>query len=239
MSGVRAHYAAGAPMEGSGTAASAGRARTIADKTTSWAYAEGFVPEPEALERARARAEGLGMAVIGPGAGALLRALCVAADARSVVEVGTGVGVSGLWLLEGMPADGVLTTIDTEAEHLRLARQAFSEVGVRPARIRGITGRAVDVLSRLTEGGYDLVLLDADPLGLADYLDRAVRLLRPGGVVAVAGALTQDRVGDPARRDPLTTAVRETGRTVRDHPLLVPALVPVSDGLLLGVRRRT
>lgn len=225
-------------MEGSARCTSAGRARTIADKTTSWAYAEGFVPEGEALERARARADGLGMAVIGPGAGAALRGMCVAGDARSVVEVGTGVGVSGLWMLEGMPADGVLTTIDTEAEHLRLARQAFSEVGVRPARIRGITGRATDVLSRLTEGGYDLVLLDADPLGVADYLDRAVRLLRPGGMLAVAGALNHDRVGDPARRDPLTTAVREIARSVRDHPVLVPSFLPVSDGLLLGVRRR-
>jgi len=196
------------------------------------------VPEGEALERARARAEGLGMAVVGAGAGAALRALCVAADARSVVEVGTGVGVSGLWLLEGMPADGVLTTIDTEAEHLRLARQAFAEVRVRPARIRGITGRAADVLSRLTEGGYDLVLLDADPMGVGAYLERAVRLLRPGGVLAVAGAMNSDRVGDPARRDPLTTAVREVVRTVRDHPLLVPCLLPVSDGLLVGVRRR-
>lgn len=227
-----------APTDGRPTAASAGRARTIADKTTSWAYAEGFVPEGEALERARARAEGLGMEVVGPGAGAVLRSLCVVADARSVVEVGTGVGVSGLWLLEGMPPDGVLTTIDTEAEHLRLARQSFADLGVRPARIRGITGRAVDVLSRLTEGGYDLVLLDADPLGVADYLDRAVRLLRPGGVLAVAGALHHDRVGDPARRDPITTAVRETTRAVRDHPLLVPNLLPVSGGLLLGVRRR-
>ncbi len=194
--------------------------------------------EDEVLDRARARAQGLGMTVVGPGAGALLRCLCVVAAARSVVEVGTGVGVSGLWLLEGMPPDGVLTTIDTEPEHLRLARQAFTELGVRPARIRGITGRAADVLSRLTEGGYDLVLLDADPLGLMDYLDRAIRLLRPGGTVVVAGALNQDRVGDPARRDPMTAAVREITRTVRDHPLLVSCLLPVSDGLLVGVRRR-
>lgn len=209
-----------------------------AAKTTSWAYAEGFVPESEALERARARAAGLGIDVVGPAAGAVLRVLCAAASARSVVEVGTGVGVSGLWMLEGMPGDGVLTTIDTEAEHLRLARQAFAEVKVRPGRIRGITGRATDVLPRLTESGYDLVLLDADPLGAMTYFDRAVRLLRPGGVLVVAGALHQDRVADPARRDPLTTALRELGKAVRDHPALLPAMLPVSDGLAVGVRRR-
>jgi predicted O-methyltransferase YrrM len=190
------------------------------------------------MERARARAQELGIGAIGAGAGALLRSLCAAAGARSVVEVGTGAGVSGLWMLGGMPGDGVLTTIDVELEHLRAARQAFAEVGVRGGRIRGITGRAGDVLPRLTEGGYDLVLLDADPRGALAYLDRAVRLLRRGGVLAVAGALSHDRAGDPAQRDPFTTAVREIAKQVRADDELLTALVPSSDGLLLAVRRR-
>jgi predicted O-methyltransferase YrrM len=212
--------------------------QTIPAKTTSWSYAEAFVPETEVMERARARAQQLGISAIGPGAGAVLRALCAAADARSVVEVGTGAGVSGLWLLDGMPREGVLTTIDVESEHLRAARLAFAEVGVRGGRIRGITGRATDVLPRLTEGAYDLVLLDADPLGTAAYLDRAVRLLRRGGVLAVARALGGDRVGDPAQRDPVTTALRGIARELRAHEELLPALLPSSEGLLLAVRRR-
>ncbi|SDQ71513.1 O-methyltransferase [Quadrisphaera sp. DSM 44207] len=218
--------------------ANASTARASVAKSTSWSYAEHFVPESEAMERARARASELGIGATGPGAGSLLRALCAAADARSVVEVGTGAGVSGLWLLGGMPADGVLTTIDVEVEHLRAARQAFAEVGVRSGRIRGITGRASDVLPRLTEGGYDLVLLDADPRGALGYLDRAVRLLRRGGVLAVAGALSHDRAGDPAQRDPATTAVREIAKELRAQEDLLPSLVPSSDGLLLAVRRR-
>lgn len=189
------------------------------------------------MERARARAQELGIGAIGPGAGAVLRALCAAARARAVVEVGTGAGVSGLWLLGGMPADGVLTTIDAEVEHLRAARLAFAEVGVRAGRIRGITGRAYDVLPRLTDGGYDLVLLDADPRGTLAYLPRAVRLLRRGGVLAVAGALSHDRAGDPAQRDPFTTAVREIAREVRGDEDLLPAMIPSSDGLLVAVRR--
>lgn len=207
-------------------------------KAASWQYAETFVPPTEAMERASARAQELGVGHVGPGAGAVLRALCAVAGARSVVEVGTGAGVSGLWMLGGMPRDGVLTTIDVEVEHLRAARAAFAEEGVRGGRIRGITGRAVDVLPRLTEGGYDLVLLDADPLGTAAYLDRAVRLLRRGGVLAVAGALALDRVGDPAQREPVTTAVRELGKELRSHDDLLPALLPSSDGLLLAVRKR-
>ncbi|MEH3075230.1 MAG: O-methyltransferase [Quadrisphaera sp.] len=207
-------------------------------KAASWQYAEHFVPESEAVERARTRARELGIAAVGNGAGALLQTLCAAVDARAVVEVGTGAGVSGLWMLGGMPRDGVLTTIDAEAEHLRAARTAFAELGVRSGRIRGITGRAVDVLPRLTEGGYDLVLLDADPIGTAAYLERAVRLLRPGGVVALHGALSADRAGDPAQRDPVTTAVRELSRALRSSPDLLPALVPSGEGLLLAARRR-
>lgn len=214
------------------------REATIADKSTSWTYAERFVPEGEALDRARARAQALSMPVVGPAAGAALRALASVLDARGVVEVGTGVGVSGLWLLEGMAPTGVLTTIDVDADHQRAARRAFAEVGTVPGRVRGITGRAADVLGRLTEGGYDLVLLDADPTGVETYLEKAVALLRPGGVMVVAGATDHDHVGDPARREPRTTAVREVLRAVRDHELLVPALLPVSDGLMLGVRRR-
>lgn len=163
--------------------------------------------------------------------------LAAAVGARAVVEVGTGTGVSGLYLLEGMPRDGVLTTIDVEAEHQRAAREAFAEAGVRPNRTRVITGRALDVLPRLTDGAYDLVLLDADKRDFDAYLEQAFRLLRPGGVLAVDNALWHDKVADPAQRDETTTAIRELGKRVRDHDGLLPALLPCSDGLLVAVRR--
>jgi predicted O-methyltransferase YrrM len=163
--------------------------------------------------------------------------LAAAVGARAVVEVGTGTGVSGLYLLEGMPGDGVLTTIDVEAEHQRAAREAFAEAGVRPNRTRVITGRALDVLPRLTDGAYDLVLLDADKRDFDAYLEQSVRLLRPGGVLAVDNALWHDKVADPAQRDETTTAIRELGKRVRDHNGLLPALLPCSDGLLVAVKR--
>lgn len=154
-----------------------------------------------------------------------------------MVEIGTGAGVSGLWLLRGMAPDGVLTTIDSEAEHQRAAKDAFTEAGIRPTRARTITGRAADVLPRLTDGAYDLVLADADPLDLGAHIPQALRLLRPGGVLAIAHALGGDRVPDPARRDEVTTALREAARLVRDDDRLVPALLPSGDGLLLASLR--
>ena len=94
-----------------------------AQKPASWAYAEEFVTENEVTERARRRGEELGAAPVGNGAGAVLRLLAAASKAKSVIEVGTGAGTSGLWMLQGMPADGILTTIDVEPEHQAAARR--------------------------------------------------------------------------------------------------------------------
>ncbi len=207
------------------------------DKTQSWVYAEEFVPEDDVLLRARERAGQLGCVPVSPGSGAVLGVLAAALGARAVVEIGTGAGVGSLYLLRGMPQDGVLTTIDVEVEHQRAAKQAFAEAGMRPTRTRAISGRAQDVLPRQTDGAYDMVFVDADKESYPTYVEQALRLLRPGGVVAVDNALWHDRVADPARRDETTTVIREVGRTLRDDDRVLPAMLPTGDGLLLGVRR--
>ncbi|GII99634.1 putative O-methyltransferase [Sediminihabitans luteus] len=200
-------------------------------------YCEDFVPEDDVLLRARERAAELGCSAVSSGVGATLAALAAGLGARSVVEVGTGAGVASLWLLRGMPEDGVLTTIDLEVEHQRAAKRAFAEAGVRSTRTRTIPGRASDVLPRLTDGAYDLVLVGTDKPSYPDYAEQGLRLLRPGGMLVVDGALADDRVADPARRDEVTTIVREVGRRLRDDERVVPALLPVGDGLLVAVRR--
>ena len=184
------------------------------------------------LASARARAEEMGVVPISPGGGAALRFLASVLDARAVVEIGTGTGVSGLWMLRGMRADGVLTTVDIEAEHQRLAREGYAEAGVPSQRVRTIAGAALDVLPRLTDGHYDLVFCDGDKREYAAYLSEALRLLRPGGVVAFDNALWHDRVADPSRRDEETVAIRELNRTVAEHESLLSVLLPVGDGLL-------
>jgi predicted O-methyltransferase YrrM len=206
-------------------------------KPDTWAYAEGYLAEDDVLIRARQRAAEVGVAPIGSGGGAVLRFLAAAIGARAVVEIGTGTGVSGIWLLRGMRPDGVLTSVDVEAEHQRLAREAFAEEGIPHNRARLIAGPALEVLPRLADGGYDLVFADADKKEYADYLDQAVRLLRSGGVVAFDNALWHDRVPDPAQRDPETVTIRELGKAVREDERLVPVLLPVGDGLLAAVKR--
>ena len=203
-------------------------------KPASWSYAESFVAEDEILGAARARADEVGVASIGNGGGAALRFLAAVLEARAVVEIGTGTGVSGLWLLRGMRPDGVLTTVDIEAEHQRLARQTFADAGIATQRARTISGAALEVLPRLTDGHYDLVFCDGDKREYPAYLDAALRLLRPGGVVALDNALWHDRVADPGQRDEETAAIREVGRTIADHEGLVAVLLPVGDGLLVA-----
>jgi predicted O-methyltransferase YrrM len=133
-----------------------------------------------------------------------------------------------------MRSDGVLTTVDIEAEHQRLARQSFAEAGIPSQRARTISGAALDVLPRLTDGHYDLVFADGDKAEYPAYLKEALRLLRPGGIVAFDNALWHDRVADPAQRDEDTVSIRELGRTIVEHDDLVSMLLPVGDGLLVA-----
>ncbi|MEO6700039.1 MAG: O-methyltransferase [Jatrophihabitantaceae bacterium] len=203
----------------------------------SLAYAESFIDEDEVIAAARARGRELGCTPIGPAGGSALRLIATLVEARTVVEVGTGAGVSGLWLLAGMRQDGVLTTVDTEPEHQRATKRAFGEAGIASTRYRLINGAAGEVLPRLTDGAYDLVFVDADKTGYSEYHEQAVRLLRPGGVVAFDNVLWHNRVADPNVRDAETVALRELSKAVRADSRLVPALLPVGDGLLVAAKR--
>jgi predicted O-methyltransferase YrrM len=208
------------------------------DSDALHAYVEGYLPEEDALAAARRRADQLGAGPVSPGSGAALRFLATALQAKAVVEVGTGAGVSGLYLLRGMAPDGVLTSIDVDPEPQQSAKRAFSNAGVAPGRTRLIMGRALDVLPRLTEEAYDLLFVDAAKPEYPNYHEQGVRLLRPGGVIAFAGVLWSGRVANPTRRDTETVALRDVARTVRDDDRLVPVLLPLGDGLLVAAKSR-
>ena len=202
------------------------------------AYAEGYLAEDDALGAARSLGATAGAHPISPAGGAALSVLAATISARAVVEVGTGAGVSGLYLLRGMAGDGVLTTIDVDPELQRSARRTFLDAGYGPGRLRLINGMALDVLPRLTDGGYDLVVADAVPGEYPGYVAQAIRLLRPGGVLILEGVLDGGRVaGDGSGDGPGTAALRETAGLVRDDERLLSALLPVADGMLCAVRR--
>jgi len=199
-------------------------------------HAEASISEDAIVSAARERALDAGAGAVTPAVGALLSLLARLSGGKAVVEVGTGTGVSGLWLLSGMRDDGVLTTIDIEPEHQRLAKQAFTEAGIGPGRTRLIAGRAQEVLTRLADESYDLVLIDAAPADQPHFVIEGVRLLRPGGVIVVHHAALDGRAGDPTANDPEVTAVREAARLIAEDERLTPVLVPLGDGVLVAVR---
>ena len=202
------------------------------------AYVEEFLPEDEPLLAARRNAAEVGGASpVSPAVGATLRFIAAALNAKAVVEIGTGCGTSGIWLLRGMRRDAVLTSVDVEPEHQRLARRAFTDAGFASNRFRLILGKASDVLPRLTDGGYDLVFCDADKHEYPAYLTAGLRMLRPGGVVAFDNALWGGRVADRGQTDPETAAIREAAELVQQDERLVPLLLPIGDGLLAAVKR--
>jgi len=197
-----------------------------------------FVSEDEPLLTARANAEQIGGCVpVAPLTGTVLRFLAAAISARAVVEIGTGCGTSGIWLLRGMRPGSVLTSVDLEPEHHRLSRNAFAAAGFGSSRYRLITGRALEVLPRLADSAYDLVFCDADKREYPEYLAAALRLLRPGGILAFDNTRLPDEDMTAGRRDPDPASARELRELVFGNDNLVPMLLPTADGLLAAVVR--
>lgn len=199
----------------------------------------GYAVEDEPLLIARANAEDLGGTTpVDPAAGAVLLFLATAIGARSVVEIGTGCGSSGIWLLRGMRPGGVLTSVDTEPEYHRLARKAFAQAGFAANQARLIVGRASDVLPRLSDGAYDMVFCDADPASYPDYLSAGQRLLRHGGIIVFDDAAGEGAAGDAGDGDASTAAAaaRELAEMVRADDRLVPLSIPVAGGVLAAIK---
>ena len=202
------------------------------------AYADRFAAEAPEIAAARTRADRLpGAAPVAPAVGAMLAVLAAGVSARSVVSIGSGGGVAGLWLLRGMQTGGVLTALDADPAQLRAARSAFTEAGVPTGRTRLIFGTPAEVLPRLSPGAYDLVSCAGPPRDYAAHLDGLLDLVRPGGALVLHGLLTDGRIADRTARDPQTVAWREVARSVREDERLLAAVLPVGAGLLVASRR--
>ena len=210
---------------------------TAAPTPASWVYAEDFAAEGDAATQARVEAEPLGVEPLSRGTVSALTFLARAVQARAVVEIGTGTGQSGLALFAGMQPDGILTSVDLEADHQRQARKAFGSLGIASQRFRLIAGDALTVLPKLSDGAYDLVLVAGDTLEYADYVQQGLRLLRHGGLLVMTHVLWHGRVADASDDDDETLSVRSALDAVTENEDLVATLLPVGDGLLAAVKR--
>lgn len=205
--------------------------------TDPHSYAEGFQPEDAIKLAARARGVEIGTRDVTQGAGAYLSFLAQLLKAQSVVEVGTGSGVGSLWLLDGMLKSGTLTSIDDEMEHSSIAKMALADAEIAPSRFRLITNPVMEVMTKLTDRAYDLVIYRHNPEDLTYAISEGARILRSGGVFVVDNFFGGGKVSDPAQRDPKTVALREAGKTLKaDSEVWATSLIPVGDGLLLATK---
>jgi predicted O-methyltransferase YrrM len=203
----------------------------VSDKDSNWRFAEEFGTEREDIAQLRRHALELGLDPVTPAIGAQLAVVAAATSATNIIEIGTGVGVSALWMLCGAPS-ATLTSIDIETDYQQTAKKAFLDAGIPANHIRLITGRAREVLHRMNEQSYDIVLVDADPQSVIEYVEHGLRLVRPGGSVLVPHALWRGRVADPAQRDDIVTGFRTLLKEIGDSEAVISALSPVGDGLL-------
>src|SRR4030095_15469368 len=165
--------------------------------------------------------------------GAVLTPLARMTGAMNAVEVGSGAGYSGIWIARGLVPKGVLTTIEADPEHQRLAKESYQEAGI-PSRLRSILGRALDVLPRLSDASYDLLFIDAAKEEYPEYLEHALRLTVPGGVILADNLLWSGRVADPTVTDPQTEGLRAYARSIAEDDRLQSVILTVGDGLGLS-----
>lgn len=206
-------------------------AQPVAHKESSWKFAEDFIVEREDIAQVRQHSIEVGVDPISAATGGALAAIAAASGARNIIEIGTGIGVSGLWLLAGAPGAD-LTSIDSEIDHQLLAKAAFLAAGIPANKVRLIAGRAREVLPRMNEASYDIVFIDADPQSVLVYVEHALRMVRTGGTVLVAHALWHDRVADPTQRDDAVTVFRTLLNTAAESTAVISSLSPIGDGLL-------
>lgn len=214
----------------------ASRTAKTATPSPSWAFSEAFIADDDTMRLARAASRQLGLGAASQGVTSTLTLLASLLQAKAVVEIGTGAGVSGLALIRGMASDGILTSIDLENEHQVAARQIFAAEGVPNRRVRLIAGSALTVLPKLSDGAYDLVVVDGDPLEFVEYVAQSQRLLRSGGVLVLHHALWKGQVADESNEDDETLIIRESLQAVQDMDEFTASLLPVGDGLLVAVK---
>jgi len=196
-------------------------------------FADDFVVENAAGQQARRASHDLGIEPVSPATAQVLTLLTHLTSAASLVEIGTGAGVSALAFFAGMPAGGTLTSIDREAEHHLIARDVLKAAGVSHTQYRLITGDALSVLPKLRADAYDLVFVDGEFLEYPEYFEEALRIVRPGGLVILHHALLRGKVADEADFDDDTLLVRDTLEAARNLDGTTLALIPVGDGLLV------
>mgnify|MGYP003776506453 FL=1 len=196
-------------------------------------FAESFAVEDYFMQQARLNGQEVGAIDSTVAVGNFLKFIAQFSNAKSVVEIGTGSGVGALWLLQGMPADGVLTTIDSEREHSKITRNIFEEADIAVTKYRVITGKLIEVVEKLADNAYELVVIRA-AVDLFEIVHESYRLLKPGGLLLIDHVLSGGKVADPTQRDPESIARRDAIKVIKEDDRWACTVIPIGAGLLVA-----
>ncbi len=196
-------------------------------------FAESFAVEDYFMQQARLNGQEVGAIDSTVAVGNFLKFIAQFSNAKSVVEIGTGSGVGALWLLQGMPADGVLTTIDSEREHSKITRNIFEEADIAVTKYRVITGKLIEVVGKLADNAYELVVIRA-AVDLFEIVHESYRLLKPGGLLLIDHVLSGGKVADPTQRDPESIARRDAIKVIKEDDRWACTVIPIGAGLLVA-----
>ena len=197
------------------------------------------VREPEILKRLRAETAELPEhnMQISPEQGQFMALLVGLIGARRALEIGTFTGYSALAVALALPDDGKLIACEISEEYTAIGRRYWQEAGL-DTNIDLKIGLALDTLDGLiTEGQaetYDFAFIDADKVNYQNYFDRALILLRPGGLIAVDNVLWNGAVADPRNTTKDTEAIRDFNAELGDDTRVAISMVPIGDGLTLA-----
>ncbi len=183
-----------------------------------------------------------GLPLVDAEVGALLRVLATSIGATRILEIGTAIGYSGIWLARALPPGGMLVTIEFNEQRAREARDNFARAGLAD-RVSVVVGDASLKIAKLS-GPFDLIFQDGDKTLYTPLLDRLVALLRPGGLLVTDNVLWNGEVvpgfaGTPTQDPEDTRAIAAYNERLASHPDLITAIVPLRDGVSISVKKRT
>jgi len=200
------------------------------------------VREPEVAKRLREESQKLPMAQmqIGPDQGQFLQLLVRLIAAKRTLEVGVFTGYSSLWVALGLPADGQIVACDVSEEYTSIARRYWKEAGVDhqiDLRLRPALETLDDLLIKGDADSFDFAFIDADKSNYDNYYERALRLVRAGGLIAIDNTIWSGRVADPNETDADTVAIRKLNEKLHRDERVALSMLTVGDGLTLAMRK--
>src|SRR5450631_2424248 len=197
--------------------------------------------EPEVLRQQREASDSHPRASMqtSPEQGQFLHLLARLAGAKKTLEVGVFLGYSSTWVALALPAGGKIIACDRSEEYTAQARQLWRAAGVED-KIELRLGPALETLDSLIAGGqrgtFDFAFIDADKANYANYYERAMVLMRPGGLIAIDNVLWDGDVVDASKTDADTEAIRAFNRKLAADARVALSLIPLGDGLTLACK---